>query len=77
MRAMIKSCLLVASAGLLIVSWHVGIAASDKEELNNVPLQQCKTQCLSIKDPAAYESCMIDCEKLYNQPSSYLPKKQN
>jgi len=75
MRTLLKSCLVIATAGLLTVSWHAG-AASAKDKIKNEPLERCKNDCLAIKDATAYESCMIQCGKTYNLPSTAIPTKK-
>ncbi|HEY5683093.1 MAG: hypothetical protein OEN49_09685 [Gammaproteobacteria bacterium] len=76
MRTLLKSCLVIATASLLTVSWHAGAASSAKNKVVNAPLESCKTECLGIKDATAYETCMINCEKTYNKPTPIDPTKK-
>ncbi len=75
MRTLIKSCFTAVAAGSLLLSLSVGAADSAKDKkMKNEPLEKCKVECLNIKNSAAYEGCMLNCNKTHENKSPAVPK---
>ncbi len=74
MRTLIKSFFAIMAVGLFTLSLPVGAADSAKDKNKNEPLEKCKVECLNIKDSAAYEGCMLNCNKTHENKSPAMPK---